>query len=386
MATATLPIEITDKVLTDSSLTEPSVGEVAWTSGATFARGGRTIVGRPSATVTITLAAPGVVNWSAHGLPNGAPIILETTGALPTGLEAGEIYYVVNRASGDFQLSATPGGAPIATTGSQSGTHTARASIHRAYESLIDNNTNNPPAIDDGTKWLDLGPTNLWSMVDLYRPSVTWAPSPFTFTLEPGQRVTSLFLGNLDAETVQVVIKVDGVTKKTVTRDLWTRKTFNPTDFCFKAWSRRREVQVNDLPLYSRPEIEVTVTSSTGMVGVGEVVIGVPDYLGRLRWGAKARAKNFTVFSRNSDGSPIPPKRQRNVPLGDWTLLFDKERAPELMALRAKFNGRVVVLAGLSDDADPYYPATLFTGLITDFELDLTDDKVGVLTLSAEEN
>ena len=78
-----------------------------------------------TATVTITIASPGVVSWANHGLADGTKIVLTTTGALPTGLTASTTYYVVNSATSTFQLSATTGGAAINTSASQSGVHTA---------------------------------------------------------------------------------------------------------------------------------------------------------------------------------------------------------------------------------------------------------------------
>ncbi len=80
-------------------------------------------------TFTITIASPGVVTAVAHGLVNGAQVIPTTTGALPTGLTAGTAYYVVNKATDTFQLSATVGGSAINTTGSQSGVHTAQVEL-----------------------------------------------------------------------------------------------------------------------------------------------------------------------------------------------------------------------------------------------------------------
>lgn len=47
-----------------------------------------------SSAATITIAAPGVVSWTAHGLLAGTPVKFSTTGALPTGLTAGTTYYV----------------------------------------------------------------------------------------------------------------------------------------------------------------------------------------------------------------------------------------------------------------------------------------------------
>lgn len=75
-------------------------------------------------TVTLTIASPCVVSWTAHGLKEGMPFIPTTTGALPTNLTPGVTYYVKGPTTNAFNLSATPGGAAINTTGSQSGTHT----------------------------------------------------------------------------------------------------------------------------------------------------------------------------------------------------------------------------------------------------------------------
>jgi hypothetical protein len=82
---------------------------------------------RYSSTATITIASPGVVSWTAHGLIDGTPVVFTTTGALPTGLTAGTVYYVVSSAANSFSVATTYGGSAINTSGSQSGTHTVTA-------------------------------------------------------------------------------------------------------------------------------------------------------------------------------------------------------------------------------------------------------------------
>lgn len=77
-----------------------------------------------SSVVTITIATPGVVTWTGNSLRNNDPILLTTTGALPTGLATATKYYVKGLSGNTFNLSTTPGGTAINTTGSQSGTHT----------------------------------------------------------------------------------------------------------------------------------------------------------------------------------------------------------------------------------------------------------------------
>jgi hypothetical protein len=75
---------------------------------------------------TISIAAPGVVTVATHGYSIGQRVRFATTGALPTGLVPGTDYYVVSSGftTGAFSVSGTPGGTAIATTGTQSGTHT----------------------------------------------------------------------------------------------------------------------------------------------------------------------------------------------------------------------------------------------------------------------
>lgn len=86
-----------------------------------------------SSTVTITIASPAVVTWTAHGLSNGQAVRFTTTGALPTGLAAATVYFVVSAATNTFQVAATPGGAAINTSGTQSGVHTA-ATVGSSYQ------------------------------------------------------------------------------------------------------------------------------------------------------------------------------------------------------------------------------------------------------------
>lgn len=84
-----------------------------------------------TATVTVTIAAPGVMTWTGHGLVSGQKIQLSTTGALPTGLAASTTYWITVINANTFNLSTSLANAQaatfITTTGSQSGVQTAVA-------------------------------------------------------------------------------------------------------------------------------------------------------------------------------------------------------------------------------------------------------------------
>ena len=97
---------------------QPYAFKIDWGSGCA-----------PESVVTISVGTPGVVSWTGHGLRAGQPVVFRTTGALPTGLTAGTVYYAsaTGLTTNAFSVSATVGGAAIATTAAGTGTHTVTA-------------------------------------------------------------------------------------------------------------------------------------------------------------------------------------------------------------------------------------------------------------------
>ena len=384
MAICIPPLTITEAMLTSSTAAEPGVGEVAWSAATAWGVGDKAILGAPSSTVTITIASPGVVTYTAHGFPAGTPLVLTTTGALATGLTASRVYYVVNPTINTFQLSATLGGAPIVTTGSQSGTHTAKAQIHRQYESQAGPNINHPPALDDGSHWLDVGPTNKWAMFDALRNTRTWQASPLTVVLTPGQGVNSLFLGNLVADAVTVTVTSGATTVYTSTVDLSTRVVANWYDWFFAPFTTKPSVLLLDLPPFSGGVITVTITRVAGDVGCGILAIGNSVYLGQTEHGATARSKNFSKVDRSFDGTATLIPR-RNVPTSTQTIWFKKTRTKALMDLFNLLNAVPAVWSGLDEDDQGYFEALLIFGICTDSSLNLAYPEDGLLTATFEE-
>ncbi len=81
-------------------------------------------LGLAPATFSVTIAGPAVLTTTTT-LNEGDALMFTTTGALPTGLAVGTVYYAKNVSVGGTtcNLSATYGGADITTTGTQSGVH-----------------------------------------------------------------------------------------------------------------------------------------------------------------------------------------------------------------------------------------------------------------------
>ena len=104
--------------------------------------------------ITLTLADPGVFTTSIdHNLEVGATVQFTTTGSLPSEIQTNRDYYVVtsNFTDTTFSVSETPGGSPIALSGSPSGTHKFR----RIFEVLMPGNRS--MLSNDYTQVNDLG-------------------------------------------------------------------------------------------------------------------------------------------------------------------------------------------------------------------------------------
>lgn len=72
--------------------------------------------------ITISIASPGVITLPAgFSFPDGTTITFTSTGALPTGLTVGQVYFVVNSTGGTFNVSTSIQGTPVTTSGGQSG-------------------------------------------------------------------------------------------------------------------------------------------------------------------------------------------------------------------------------------------------------------------------
>ena len=129
------PFLISDGMLFSSNVSESE--ESAYSSTADYIIDDRAQIASPSTTVTISNATPAVVTWANHMLPANTPIELTTSGALPAGLTASTVYYVVNAKQNTFNLASKPGGSALSTSDAGSGTHTATATRHDIYQAKI---------------------------------------------------------------------------------------------------------------------------------------------------------------------------------------------------------------------------------------------------------
>lgn len=188
------PLIINNIILYETNIAEADYA--AYNAGTAYALGDRVLYVSPSATFTVTIATPAVFTWAAHNLANDTPIMFSTTGALPTGLDTATLYYVRNKTTNTFQVSTKKGGGVVSTSGTQSGTHTATAQVHKVFESLQAANTGNYPLISP-TWWIEVGSTNRWAMFDGAVSSQTTNADEIKVTLNTVGRDDAVSLFNV---------------------------------------------------------------------------------------------------------------------------------------------------------------------------------------------
>ncbi|PKV47998.1 hypothetical protein CLU92_5473 [Janthinobacterium sp. 61] len=252
-----------------------------------------------SSAVTLSIASPGIVTWVAHGQAAGTPVSFATTGALPTGLVAGATYYVLSPAANTFSLSATVGGAAIATTGSQSGVHTASAGL----------NVNKP--LSDTTYWLPKGATNRWKMVDAYNNTQTENPESIVQTFKPQAIAQGIYLGNLDAAEV-VITSTDpaaGVVYQQAFSLIVSSSGSSMYRWLFNRRRRRTSFLALDLPLYYNAAVTIAINNPGGIAKCGMCCIGPIEEIGGTEYGLGRDFKDWSTTKFNFDGTSETTER-----------------------------------------------------------------------------
>ena len=120
--------------------------------------------------VTITIASPAVVTWPGENISINTPVVFSTSGSLPTGITAGQTYFVRSAVStNSFTISATLGGTEITTSGTQIGQQTATVRLWNQRVATIEElSYQNLNAVPLGYLYLVESDTTQFGYWDIY--------------------------------------------------------------------------------------------------------------------------------------------------------------------------------------------------------------------------
>jgi hypothetical protein len=158
-------------------------------------------VGYQAIQITITIASPGVITLPAgFSFPDGTAFTFTSTGALPTGLTVGQVYFVVNSTGGTFSVSTTLGGTAITTSGGQSGIQR----ISQRGVDLADAGDDDTPIyqnyilVSDTSRFVLVFGTNDYGSSILNPMLIRWSDQedPYTWTPQATNQAGSLQLSH----------------------------------------------------------------------------------------------------------------------------------------------------------------------------------------------
>jgi hypothetical protein len=345
------------------TLNRPRVSRVVLQAptGAAGHRVYQSLSGGASATITMTIASPCVVTWNVHGLAANTPILFATSGALPTGLTAGTIYYVLAPLTNSFNVSATAGGAAINTTGTQSGVHTVIANPNKGYD---------PSSALSAPFWLDIGPTNKWAMFDDYNGTTTTDPTLIDVTVAVTGRVDSVALLNIvNAASARVIVSttLDG----TIFDQTYSLTSADGIadwyDYFFEEVVLKRKLLVTPLPVNANPTVRVILTGTgTGLVQCGTLIVGLSKDLGETdRDGAQVGITDYSRKEVDTFGNyTIVPRAFSDR--GSFKIRMAKASVDGVRDLLSDFRTTPAVYAASLD-----YNSTLIWGFFRDFNIEI---------------
>lgn len=236
---------------------------------------------------------------------------------------------------------------------------------HLEYESLVAANT---AALTDKSKWLMLGPSNLWRAFDVLRNTKASGPSGTSFTIAPGKRIDAIGLAGLVADRFTVSLKVAGVEKWTHSENLSTRNTQSWSDYFFGSFNFRSSTAIFDIPKYSGAEITITFYRSTGDIEVGGIWMNEAVYLGELEVDPNVDRRNFSTIDRKPTGE-LKLIRRRTIPTNTWTVFCPKDRLSKIKPVPDDLNAVPAMWIGLDNTADAYFDLVTLVAVYTRFTI-----------------
>jgi hypothetical protein len=376
------PVNVADSTLTSSTILENDYA--AHSVSTVYAAGDfimevdtnvhkiyQSLVG-VRATVTLTIASPCVVTFSGTIPAADTPVVFTTTGALPTGVLPGTVYYVKSPTTTGFNISATVGGANINTSGSQSGVHTAVASAN--YNKDITNTT----------YWIDAGATNRWRMFDSSITSQTSASDEIEVVFDLGERVDTITLLNISAKSARVVVEdaVDGVVYDSTANLISSGGITDLYLYFFEPVERVADFVFEDLPPYANPTITITLEDPSNTVLCGGCVLGLSrdfsdDGMGVER-GAKTGIQDYSIKQRDTFGNYTILERAFNK-RADFTVYVPSDLTEALQTTLSRYRATPIVYIGHVE-----HKTTIIYGFYKDFSIEIAYPTFSVCTISLE--
>lgn len=249
------------------------------------------------------------------------------------------------------------------------------------YISLVNTNLNNQPDTSP-TSWLLVGPDNTHALFDNQVNTQTVSSSPLVVVIKPLTYVNALYFGNLEASTLRVTVKDNGVgpdvydsgvlsLDSTVILD-WYMYFFEPVSF-------KPEVVLTNLPPYVNAVITMTL-SGTGNVKIGNWVYGNIYDLGMTQYGASAGIRDFSVKTTDDFGNTTFIQRAYSKRMQS-SVMVPNTQLPSFYKLMSDVRATPSVWIGTTESN---YNALIVYGFYKDFNMDIAYPSYAMCNIEIE--
>lgn len=252
------------------------------------------------------------------------------------------------------------------------------ATTNRAYESLVAGNLGN--ALTDASKWLDLGATNRWAMFDTVNGTRTTAASPINVTVAVTGRADGIALLGLVGESVQIIVRDSGgATIYDETRSLISDSGISSWyDYFTEEIDYLTDIVLTDLPVISGVTVQVIITSGSGNVGIGTMVLGQVRDIGGTVYGARAGIQDYSRKETDDFGNYTLVERSY-AKRSSSKVVCDNAQVDSIFALLAEYRATPVVWIGADD-----YAHTWLFGWVRDWAIEIVIADQSYLTIEIE--
>jgi hypothetical protein len=255
-------------------------------------------------------------------------------------------------------------------------------STHRIYESAINSNLNNNPALNDPTKWINVGATNKWKPFDGVIADQATNTTTITYSLIPSSLVNAIAFFNLNATTLNVTVDdpTDGIVYDEDFPLVDNGAVENWFSYFFEPIVRKSELIALDLPNYASATIDITITGDTGAeVGVGEIVIGNQKTLGLTLYNTVVGIQDYSRKDIDEFGNATITKR-RFAQTVDYDVKVNTSAVRDTQKTLAEYRATPLVFTGT--DEGTY--GDLVYGYYRSFSINIATPSLSDATIEVE--
>lgn len=261
--------------------------------------------------------------------------------------------------------------------------------VHKVYRSAVGSNVGHYPpdniyndTVDPATGyWIEAGSTNRWKMFDGKSRAASSATDQIIVEFAPGSLFNSMALLNVEASsaTVEVIDSSGGIAYSADVDLVDYSGIIDFYEWFFYEPIRKQTIPLTDLPSYADATIKVTLSAPGETVTVGEIVVGVLRYIGKLQYGYSVSIQDYSTKEKDETGAAKVVEGVYSD-TGSFKVIVDSIHVYDIKRTLGLYRATPVVWIGADWRQD-----SIIYGYYTDFDVSIETLSKSYCSISVEE-